>query len=128
MIGLILLMPLYSTWSQEDLFTPASHRRRGFSPLSDLSKYMTLRRFKHLKRHVTFCDQPPASLPATETAPAFWRIQPLIDAFNQNGKDGFVAGDTTGGNCGMAAGHSAAVLHASAQSTPPSSMAANYAP
>jgi hypothetical protein len=56
--------------------------------LPDFSSFMTYDRFKRLLRKIDFALKPTDG----EAHGCFWKVQPLVDAFNENRQTGFQAG------------------------------------
>ena len=74
--GLLLACSFYSTFSIRQMFLKSSDlRRTKFLAVPDLSQYMTLNRFTNIMRHLDFS--------VGNGGPAFWKVQPLVDAFNE---------------------------------------------
>ena len=78
LLGLVYACSFYPKFSVDDLFSKSAPARKSeFISIPNLSKYMSLNRFKTLKKHLAFA---PESSRSDDVA--FWGIQPLIDAFN----------------------------------------------
>ena len=89
-VGLLLLMTFYPTFPVAVLFGVAGgvFSTRKFLALPKMQEYMSFYRFKLLGDNLTFATTPPAD---ERARCAFWKVQPLVNAFNKNRKDGFVA-------------------------------------
>lgn len=72
-LGLLYAMSFYPKFSAEELFSPtADVRRAKFIMIPVLSKYMTHRRFKEIRKHLTFSHM----LTAREmTDCVFWQVE-----------------------------------------------------
>jgi hypothetical protein len=90
LIGIMLILNLYSAFPLPALFAVGASHYIGFDflGLPRLGRFMSLSRYKRLLRYIEFTIRPTRE---EETTTVFWKIQPLIDAFNENRKDGFVA-------------------------------------
>ena len=92
-VGLLLLASLFSSFPMEVLFRAGAAagswcERFRFLAIPNLRQYMTYDRFKKLMRCIAFALEPAAG----EQHGTFWKVQPLVDAFNTNRTDGFTAG------------------------------------
>ena len=82
LVGFMLAMSNYPKFSMWDMFTATSDLRRSeFLAVPNLGRYMTLRRVLTLLKHLTFAMPVSAE---EQRAKSFWRVQPLVTAFNQN--------------------------------------------
>ena len=82
LIGLMLVMSNYPKFTMRDMFTATSDLRRSeFLVVPDLARYMTLRRIITLLKHLTFVRTVSVE---EQRVNSFWRVQPLVTAFNKN--------------------------------------------
>lgn len=92
-VGLLFACSLYTKFTLKDLFSPNSDLRRSeFLQLPDYSKHMKYNRFKNINKHLTFASDVDLTVNQTDRD-AFWQIQPLVDAFNNNRKNKVVPGN-----------------------------------
>ena len=85
----MLLLSLYSHFPVPMLFGVGQPTARfAFLGLPVLSKFMTYSRYKTLLRYVHFAVTPPRP---EDQHTVFWKVQPLIDTFNEARSDRFVA-------------------------------------
>ena len=89
-VGLMFAMSFYPKFSMRDLFSPTSEMRRSnFLTFCNLSIYMTYRRALLIMKHLTFATTKTA---AEMVAKSFWKVEPLVAAFNCNRKKNIVPG------------------------------------
>eukprot|EP00750_Incisomonas_marina_P005668 INCI14073.1.p1 GENE.INCI14073.1~~INCI14073.1.p1 ORF type:complete len:625 (+),score=97.77 INCI14073.1:326-2200(+) len=90
LLGLLLLASMFPAFTMDMLFRSAfgALGTYAFLKIPDLSEYMSYDRFKKLMRHIDFALQPAPD----EQRGVFWKVQPLIDAFNSNRAETFHAG------------------------------------
>jgi hypothetical protein len=88
LVGLLLLAAMFSTFAMATLFRAEAWQFPSFLSLPDFSSFMTYDRFKRLLRKIDFALKPTDG----EAHGCFWKVQPLVDAFNENRQTGFQAG------------------------------------
>ena len=75
-VGVLIGTALFPKQSRRQLFTPAERQRhRYMSNTVNMSQFMRLSRYEAISSYLTFNNIPSADQ-------CFWKIQPLVDAFN----------------------------------------------
>ena len=88
--GLMVVMSFYPKFTVRELFcTTAEVRRSKWVRLPNLSKYMRYNRLVILLKHITWW-KPPSR--AYQDTCSFWKVQPLVDAYNVRRKKYIVPG------------------------------------
>ena len=76
--GLVLAATFFPKHAMSDLFSKSSvMRKTDFMVFPNFTQYMAYGRYKILLKHLTFVIHR-----REDVGTAFWKIQPLIDAFN----------------------------------------------
>jgi hypothetical protein len=88
-IGLMMALALHPKKSQQECF--ATDSEHEFNPSPNLSRWMTIGRFSHLLSCTTHATKPATDQERQEQG-AFWAVQPLVDAFNEQRRRLFRSG------------------------------------
>ena len=90
-VGIMFALSFYPKIPTHDLFSSTSTLRRSdFLVLPDLSVYMAYSRFKDITTHLTFITVEEHQIAGDNDV--FWKVQPLVDAFNHCRRENFSPG------------------------------------